>query len=270
MLAICGGEGVAVYVNGFGGQPDYRAQCLGAPVKGVAFSPDKRLLASVGADMCLTLWRLSGPGLREILSLPGHVDSVDAVAFSPQGDLVATASADQSLRVWDAASGALKSVLTGHSDEVTTVAYGRDRRLYSGGRDGCIYAWGAEPGGSVALVGAHDDWIRQITVNAVADALASASKDMTIRLWDLAGDAPARNLPGHDGGADAVSFAPDGSLLASGGRDNRLRIWRVKSGEVLREIPAHNRPVLDAAFNPTGTLLATGGGDNRVHLWGIT
>ena len=270
MLAICGGDGIAVYVNGFGGQPDYRAQGTGMPVKGVAFSPDKRLLASVGADMCLTLWQLTGAGLRETLTLRGHVDSVDAVAFSPRGDTIATASADHTLRLWNAASGELEAVLAGHSDEVTTLAYGLDGKLYSGGRDGRIYAWASKTRGEAALIGAHDDWIRHIAVSPAAMTLASASKDMTIRLWDLVGVAPTRILPGHNGGADTVTFAPDGSLLASGGRDNRLRIWRVKNGEAILDVPAHDRPVLAAAFNPTGTLLATGGGDNRIHLWGLS
>ena len=37
MLAVCGGDGIAIYANAFGGAPTYRIAGHSAPVKGVAF-----------------------------------------------------------------------------------------------------------------------------------------------------------------------------------------------------------------------------------------
>ena len=121
MLAVCGGDGIAVYVDGFGGQPRYRLEGQSAPVKGVAFNPSGGLLASVGADTALRLWTLRDNEFNEYGRLYGHEGSVDDVAFSPDGSLIATASTDHTIRLWHPTTRNTERVLTGHSDEVTSL-----------------------------------------------------------------------------------------------------------------------------------------------------
>lgn len=73
------------------------------------FSPDGRLLVSVGADRFVRLWDVAGR--REAMSLIGHRGKVNGVAFSPQGDRFVTASSDGTLRLWDTASGRMLMIL---------------------------------------------------------------------------------------------------------------------------------------------------------------
>ena len=110
MLAIGGGDGVAVYVGAFGDAPAYHLREHSAPVKDIAFSPGGNLLASCSADMTIVLQSFSAGVPSTRARLRGHRDSVEALAFSPDGALLASGGADHSIRLWTAATGAPDAV----------------------------------------------------------------------------------------------------------------------------------------------------------------
>ena len=69
-------------------------------VHAVVFSPDGRLLATVGGDVETA--RLWDPATGEHLrTLTGHAGAVFGVAFSPDGRMLATAGEDETARLWD-------------------------------------------------------------------------------------------------------------------------------------------------------------------------
>ncbi len=64
----------------------------------LAFSPNKRILASASGDSTIKLWDISTG--QHILTLQGHEDSVTSVAFSPDGDILASGSKDTTIKLW--------------------------------------------------------------------------------------------------------------------------------------------------------------------------
>lgn len=100
-LAIGGGTQIGLY-DATTAQLLHRmgAQCLW--IGSLAFSPDGKILVSVGADHRVTLWDVATGHRRA--SFDDHTDPVLSVSFSPDGRTLATGSEDRSLRLWRTAS----------------------------------------------------------------------------------------------------------------------------------------------------------------------
>src|SRR5262249_44303102 len=139
----------------------------GSPVRSVAFSPDRRTLASGHDDHTVRLWEL-GTG-KEIRVFRGHRDPVLSVAYSPDGKLPASRSGglvlgDNSIRLGEVGSG--KEVrhfgavvdrggVSGHSGSMSWafwVAFSPDGRTLASGagavgnRDNVVRLWDVTTG----------------------------------------------------------------------------------------------------------------------------
>jgi len=132
--------------------------------QGLAFTPDGRFLISGGLDQTVRVWEMAS--CKQVFELKGHKRSVAAIALSPNGRVVASAGGSQSypievadphrIRLWDIATGEQVAALSGHNEDVSSLAFSPDGKLLASGMyDTTALVWEVPAAGHVSGFGQH-------------------------------------------------------------------------------------------------------------------
>ena len=235
-------------------------------VRSMTFSPDGKLLAAGFLHGAITVWDVQAG--NDVMSLWGHLASVNSVAFSPNSQLLATASRDKTVKIWDIAGGHSLLNLVGHRDEVRAVTFSPDGQwIASGSHDKTVRMWRVETGREVQEFSGHTNKVTAVLFSPDGRLLATCSSDKSVRLWDVASGKPLVILGGHSKGVASLAFSADGRWLASGADDTTVRVWDVESGSLARTLKGHRYSVTSVAFSPDGRLLAAGSLGQTIILW---
>jgi WD40 repeat protein/serine/threonine protein kinase len=187
-------------------------------VRHIAFSPDRRYLASAGEDKTVRLWDLTT--FRTAAVFRGHEDAVTRVAFSGDSRSLLSAGRDGKVLLWPVAPAA----------EGASVAPLRSFL----GHEGPVHALVVRPG---------------------VDQFATGGDDDTVRLWDTATGRERFCLRTHIGNVTALAFSPDGSRLVSGGEDGLIVVWDAIKGREALSFRRELSIVAALAFLPDGRRL---------------
>ena len=103
---------------------------------------------------------------------------------------------------------------------------------------------------SVRVLEGHTKEVNHVVCSPDGKKLASASRDHTLRLWDVENGQPIGDeLEGHTSDVKHIVFSPDGKKLASASRDHTLRLWDVENGQPIGEaLKGHTNWVNEVAF----------------------
>ena len=81
--------------------------------------------------------------------------------------------------------------------------------------------------------------VGQVLFNPAADnILASASGDLTVKLWDITTGQAASTLKQPDI-IQSLSWNASGNLLVTTSRDKRIRVWDARQGSTVHEAQGH-------------------------------
>ncbi|MFF3215273.1 WD40 repeat domain-containing serine/threonine protein kinase [Streptomyces sp. NPDC002886] len=119
----------------------------------------------------------------------------------------------------------------------------------------------ADPGKPVARLAGHTGEVGCLAFAPDGKALASGSRDGTVRLWDVATGRTTTTFRGHTDNVMSLACSPDGRTLYSGGFDKTLRRWDLRTGKPMSVAASYDGDqdyVSCLAFRPDGEVLAVG------------
>ena len=215
---------------------------------------------------------------------------------------VASGSDDYTIKIWDWELGELERTIKGHTGSVLDVDYGGPRGgtlLASCSSDLTIKLWDpADEYKNIRTLPGHDHSVSAIRfipsgtpgAPSSGNLLVSASRDKTLKVWDVTTGYCMMTLRGHTGWVRDVFPSPDGRFLLSTGDDMSARLWDISASnpESKLTMVGHQHYIECCALAPpasykylaplaglkkppspnsTAEFMATGSRDKTIKIW---
>jgi WD40 repeat protein len=256
-------------------------------VNALAWSPDGARLATVGKTEAL-LWQVDDLALVDRTPVDSGM-APWSVAFSPDGTSLAVGNGDGSIILQDLFLGASET-LQGELGRVRTLAFSPDGRLLASGVNtpgvdhaiGLVQIWDLQANMAVQMavqrlaevrqtLRSHSDAVESVAFSSDGQILASAGRDSTIHLWNVADGVPeGEPLRGHLGWVNDLAFEPGSSSLFSAGASGEVNHWLVgRRTRLGQPLSGHGDQVWAVSFSPDSARLASGSKDSSVRIWDV-
>lgn len=255
------------------------------PVRGIAVSPDKSIVAASRGNQIHIYDGGSGTFIRSLVdpALVGadkkplkaaHLSLVESLGYSPDGKYLVS-GAYQEVILWDAQTGMVRLRIPGFADRVVALAFSHDGKLLATGggaptEDGEIKVFEMPAGKQILdIKNGHSDTVFGVSFSPNGKLLATCGADKFVKVFEIPTGKFQKSFEGHTHHVLDVGWKADGKLLASGGADNAVKVWDYEKGEQARTIAAGAKQVTRLVFIGTKPEFVTCAGDQQVRVWNV-
>ncbi|HJQ22915.1 MAG TPA: serine/threonine-protein kinase [Blastocatellia bacterium] len=241
-----------------------------AAVRRAAFSPDGRLLVSVGEDKQVIVWDFARR--ERLATFNDHTDWISAVAFSPDGKWFATASFDRTVIVWDAIKLQKETVLRGFNNKVTALAFSPDGQVLVTANianlpeDRVTRLWHVGSWELFARIPLGASEVQTLFFPAGSQRLVYHSDTASLpNTWDVSTGQPLGDQFDPAWSCQSAALSPDGTRLVGVTSGGEVIFVDFKRRRTLSREQAHQDNGRAVAYSPDGRLVATGA--ENIILW---
>jgi WD40 repeat protein len=192
--------------------------------------PNQNEVVAACSDGSISVWNENEWSLTRHLSLSR--EKIRRLAVNPSQTLLAVACGDGSVYILESSGYKIVEKLDAHVDGANSVYFTTDDTLITGGKDAHLKQWSILDGGiQLDSVPAHNYAIYDIVGHN--QWIATASRDKTVKLWELNNlQSPTRldraKAGGHINSVNAALWLENEQLLATCGDDRSIILWRIK------------------------------------------
>ncbi len=232
-------------------------------VKDIDFSPDGKMIAAVNGSVSYILPQTSQPKITDekcianLLNLDGNVlkavdlrnpyiryqghggiGDVTGLSFKPDDQLIVSSGINGSIILWKYLDSDYGSIVGSAKKEASIfdIKYSRDGKLIAAAHNNEIIIY--KDNQEFQILRGHNDAVWRVNFSPDGQMLVSASRDNTVRIWNL--DGKELNILKCDestaqdeiGQKDAC-FSPDGQRILTAGECG-LRLWDLSGKQLIR------------------------------------
>jgi WD40 repeat protein len=99
--------------------------------------------------------------------------------------------------------------------------------------------------------------------------VVSASKDKTLKVWDLKVGSEVATLRGHDSGVSACATMLDRERVITASWDKTLKVWEIGARREVVTLHGHSDGVNACAVTPDGRYAVSASWDKTLRVWDV-